>query len=71
MFYQGDECGTIRRYPEGLMQFLLRGAMPLKYREQHDVKLDAGEGLKKFAGTMEELLATYRILTAPHDTNAE
>jgi hypothetical protein len=28
VFYQGQRCGLIRRYPEGTAQFLLRGLMP-------------------------------------------
>ncbi|MBZ5578236.1 MAG: hypothetical protein LAP40_16865 [Acidobacteriia bacterium] len=51
---------------DGLLQFLLRGAMPHKYRDQvnvkHSGKIDTG--VKKFAGSMEELLALYRKLTS-------
>lgn len=32
VFWQGEECGTITRYYH--MEFLLRGAMPEKYRER-------------------------------------
>jgi hypothetical protein len=31
IFYQGAECGRVRRFDGGLMQFLLRGALPEKY----------------------------------------
>lgn len=34
VFYQGEQCGSIRRYPDGLMQFLLRGAKPEKYNRE-------------------------------------
>lgn len=30
-FYQGVKCGSIRRYSDGLMQFLLSGLRPEKY----------------------------------------
>ena len=33
VFYQGKACGKVRRYDGGLMQFLLRGAKPEKYRQ--------------------------------------
>jgi hypothetical protein len=31
VFYQGQPCGAIRVYSDGLMQFLLRGMKPGKY----------------------------------------
>lgn len=31
VFYQGIKCGVVRRYSDGLMQFLLRGFNPEKY----------------------------------------
>jgi hypothetical protein len=34
VFWKGKAVGAVREYPEGLMQFLLRGALPKKYREQ-------------------------------------
>lgn len=33
VFYQGIKCGAVRRYSDGLMQFLLRGFKPDKYRQ--------------------------------------
>lgn len=44
VFYQGAECGTVRKYSDTLLIFLLKGRRPEKYRErvQIDVnKLDA------------------------------
>jgi len=38
VFYQGKEVGTVRRYSDTLLIFLLKGAMPEKYKdrvEQH------------------------------------
>lgn len=53
-------------HSDGLLQFLLRGAKPHKYREQiavkHTGQLDTSP--KKFTGTMEELLALYRKMTS-------
>lgn len=55
---------TVRKYSDSLLQFLLRGARPEKYRErfQHDV--NAHVNVTKFKGSLEELLAMYRNLAA-------
>ena len=34
VYHQGELCGHIKRYSDGLMQFLLRGMMPEKYGVQ-------------------------------------
>lgn len=34
VFYQGDECGTVRKYSDTLLIFLLKGRKPDKYRER-------------------------------------
>lgn len=34
VFYKGDKCGTIKRYSDNLLMFLLRGTRPEKYRER-------------------------------------
>jgi hypothetical protein len=31
VYYQGRQCGSVRRYSDGLMMFILRGLMPEKY----------------------------------------
>lgn len=44
VFYQGEECGTVRKYSDTLLIFLLKGRRPEKYRERVQVdvnKLDA------------------------------
>lgn len=33
VFYQGKQCGTIQRYSDTLLMFLLKGVRPDKYRE--------------------------------------
>jgi len=37
VFYQGKQCGTIREYSDTLLIFLLKGAMPEKYRDRTTV----------------------------------
>ena len=37
VFYQGAQCGRVRRYDGGLLQFLLRGAKPEKYKASAEV----------------------------------
>jgi hypothetical protein len=37
VFYQGDMCGAVRRYSDGLMQFLLRGFKPQKYASRTEL----------------------------------
>lgn len=37
VFQQGQEIGTIRKYSDTLLIFLLKGARPNKYRERQDV----------------------------------
>ncbi len=44
VFYQGEACGTIRKYSDTLLIFLLKGRKPDKYRERFTIdvnKLDA------------------------------
>jgi len=53
---------TVREYSDSLLQFLLRGAKPSKYRERHQVDHSGAVGLK-FAGEMVDLLALYQELS--------
>lgn len=34
VFYQGEKCGSVRRYSDTLLIFLLKGARPDKYAER-------------------------------------
>jgi hypothetical protein len=34
VFYQGEECGTIREYSDTLMMFFLKGNRPEKYKDR-------------------------------------
>ena len=49
VFYQGVECGTIQKYSDTLLIFLLKGAKPQKYRD--NVVVDANVNI-----TFEQLL---------------
>lgn len=57
---------VIRKYSDQLLQFLLRGAKPEKYRErfQHDGTINHRH---KFEGQLEDLLAVFRMLTTTEE----
>jgi len=38
VFYQGEQCGKVLRFSDGLMQLLLKGSKPGKYRENASVE---------------------------------
>lgn len=38
VFYQGDEVGSVRKYSDTLLIFLLKAARPEKYRERTEVQ---------------------------------
>src|SRR5437763_16861692 len=40
VYFQGTPCGVKRVYSDSLMQFLLRGAFPERYRERHQVQAE-------------------------------
>ena len=44
VFYQGKQCGVIRRYSDVLLMFLLKGAMPDKYKERTSTELTGAGG---------------------------
>ena len=58
---------TVRKYSDSLLQFLLRGAKPQRYRERFQADVTANINVTKFKGSLEELLATYRNLTTQED----
>ena len=37
VFYKGEECGTVQEYSDTLLIFLLKGAMPGKYKDNFSV----------------------------------
>lgn len=61
---------TIRKYSDSLLQFLLRGAKPEKYRERFTGPRGGSLSLK-FRGSLEELLITYRDLAAEAEDEPE
>jgi transposase-like protein len=44
VFYQGAECGTVRRYSDTLLIFLLKARRPEKYRERVSAELTGKDG---------------------------
>lgn len=44
VFYQGDECGSIRKYSDTLLIFLLKGRRPEKYRENVRTEITGKDG---------------------------
>ncbi len=44
IFYQGVACGAKRVYSDGLLQFLLRGFMPAKYKQNGSLELTGANG---------------------------
>lgn len=44
VFYQGVQCGTVRKYSDSLLMFLLRARFPAVYRDRHQVELTGKDG---------------------------
>ncbi len=44
VFYKGKKCGVIRKYSDTLLIFLLKGAMPDKYKERTSTELTGAGG---------------------------
>jgi len=47
VFYQGAVCGTVKKYSDTLLIFLLKGAKPVKYRERCEEKAASKEEVIK------------------------
>jgi hypothetical protein len=62
VFYQGAESGTIKKYSDTLAIFLLKGALPEKYRENS--KIELGGHLSLMNMTEEEIKAELATLMA-------
>lgn len=39
VFYQGEECGSVRKYSDALLMFLLKGSKPKVYRDRMDANI--------------------------------
>jgi hypothetical protein len=44
VFYKGEQCGTIQRYSDTLLIFLLKGIRPEKYRERFGHEITGKDG---------------------------
>ncbi|MGI6078462.1 MAG: hypothetical protein ACOYCB_09950 [Fastidiosipilaceae bacterium] len=44
VFYKGEQCGTIQRYSDTLLIFLLKGVRPEKYRERFGHEITGKDG---------------------------
>jgi len=44
VFYQGDECGAIRKYSDTLLIFLLKAHKPEKYKERISQEITGKDG---------------------------
>ena len=44
VFYRGEACGTVRKYSDTLLIFLLKGAKPEKYKERSASTLSNPDG---------------------------
>jgi hypothetical protein len=40
VFYKGEECGVVQEYSDTLLIFLLKGALPEKYKERYEGTLN-------------------------------
>lgn len=45
VWYQGEQVGTVRRYSDTLMIFLLKGVMPEKYGDRQKVEMSGSVDL--------------------------
>nr|BDD45126.1 hypothetical protein 14 [bacterium] len=45
VFHKGEVCGYVKEYSDTLLIVLLKAHMPEKYKERHQVDLEAGEKL--------------------------
>ena len=43
VFFQGQECGTVQEYSDGLVQFLLKANRPEKYKERSSVDVNSSD----------------------------
>jgi len=57
VFYKGEVCGSIQRYSDTLLIFLLKGHKPDKYRDKSHVELTGRDGgpIETRDATLEEL----------------
>lgn len=44
VFYKGEPCGTIRKYSDTLLIFLLKGVRPEKFRDRYSAEISGPDG---------------------------
>lgn len=71
VFYQGDECGYVTKYSDGLAQFLLKAHRPDKYRERSEVKQEISGGMQLNDTTRAARLAALLQLAERRANQAE
>lgn len=59
VYHNGEIVGYVRKYSDRLIEFLLRGAMPEKYRERHELSGRVDGTLPISAGMKAALDAVY------------
>lgn len=52
VYHKGEVVGHIQRYSDTLLIFLLKGALPSKYRERVDVTMDVSTEVRRLASEM-------------------
>ena len=71
VYYQGKVVGTVQTYSDNLLMFLIKGAMPEKYRERYEITGGSkpvqflGYDASKLAKLTEEQLETLRDSLKP------
>jgi hypothetical protein len=44
VFYQGVQCGTVKKFSDSLLALLLKGHKPMKYRDRTDTTISNPDG---------------------------
>jgi hypothetical protein len=74
VFYKGQICGHVRKYSDHLLMFLLRAAVPSKYRERITAEVSGVDGgpiqVELSAALQKVYGAASAVITLPEDQNA-
>ena len=62
VFHDGQKCGTVRKYSDTLLIFLLKGAMPDKYADRQKTELSNPDGTLNSAMSDAQLAAKLAAL---------
>jgi hypothetical protein len=63
VFYQGEACGTVKKYSDTLLIFLLKGRRPDKYRDNVTIKVEDVD--RAIESELAKLAATGKAGDAP------